>query len=86
MMRHCARKMRELVPPPWRHRIRGRWRVGSVGEMPSAGGIGCGIRSRLSEAFDERLNAVVLVVVMVTKSKEGPKKRKSAFEDRRSSS
>lgn len=39
-----ARKMRELVPPPWRHRIRGRRRVGSAG-TPSAGVIECGIES-----------------------------------------
>lgn len=27
--------MRELVPPPWRHRILGRWRVGSLALRPS---------------------------------------------------
>ena len=45
MMRHWAWKMRELVPAPWRHRIRGRRRVGSVAGTPSAGVIECGIGS-----------------------------------------
>jgi hypothetical protein len=37
MIRHWARKMRELVPPPWRHNIRGRCEVESVLEKTSAG-------------------------------------------------